>query len=82
LSLLRQHAMVHYHELIELFGAPNRLCSSITKSKHIRAVKELWRCSNQFNTLGQTLIANQCLDKLAVAQRWFTEHGMLDGPLL
>ena len=35
LSLLHQHAMVHYHELIELFGAPNGLCSSITESKHI-----------------------------------------------
>ena len=34
-SLPRQHAMVHYRELIELFGAPNGLCSSITESKHI-----------------------------------------------
>ena len=42
LSLPRQHAMVHYHELIELFGVPNGLCSSITESKHIRAVKEPW----------------------------------------
>ena len=40
LSLPRQHAMVHYRELIELFGVPNGLCSSITESKHIRAVKE------------------------------------------
>ena len=28
------------------------------------------------------LIANQRLDKLAMARRWFTEHGMLDRPLL
>ena len=42
LSLPCQHAMVHYRELIELFGAPNGLCSSITESKHIRAVKEPW----------------------------------------
>jgi len=82
LSLPCQHAMVHYRELIELFGAPNGLCSSITESKHIRAVKEPWRCSNKFNALGQMLVTNQRLDKLAVAQRWFMEHGMLDGPLL
>jgi len=82
LSLPHQHAMVHYWELIKLFGAPNGLCSSITELKHIRAVKEPWRRSNKFNALGQMLVTNQCLDKLAAARRWFTEHGMLDGPLL
>jgi len=82
LSLPRQHAMVHYRELVELFGAPNGLCSSITESKHIRAVKEPWRRSNKFNALGQMLITNQRLDKLAAARRWFTERGLLDGPLL
>jgi len=82
LSLPRQHAMIHYRELIELFGAPNGLCSSITESKHIRAMKEPWRRSNRFNALGQMLVANQRLDKLAAARRWFTERGMLDGPLL
>jgi len=81
LSLPHQHAMVHYQELIKLFGAPNGLCSSITESKHIRAVKEPWWHSNKFNALGQMLVMNQRLDKLATAQRWFTEHGMLDGPL-
>ena len=39
LSLPRQHAMVHYQQHIENFGAPNGLCSSITESKHIVAVK-------------------------------------------
>jgi len=82
LSLPRQHVMVHYHELIELFGAPNGLCSSITESKHIKAVKEPWQRSNRFNALRQMLVTNQCLDKLAAARRWFTERGMLDGPLL
>ncbi|KAG2153475.1 uncharacterized protein EDB93DRAFT_1248740 [Suillus bovinus] len=42
-SLPRQHSMKHYHTLIRLFGAPNGLCSSITESKHIKAVKEPWR---------------------------------------
>jgi len=81
-SLPRQHAMVHYHELIELFGAPNGLCSSITESKHIRAVKEPWRRSNKFDALGQMLVTNQRLDKLAGARRHFTECNILDGPLL
>ncbi len=42
-SLPRQHALMHYVEVIQAFGAPNGLCSSITESKHIRAVKQPWR---------------------------------------
>ena len=41
-SLPCQHSLVHYTFLIQEFGAPNGLCSSITKSKHIKAVKEPW----------------------------------------
>ena len=41
-SLPRQHSLVHYTSLIQEFGAPNGHCSSITKSKHIKAVKEPW----------------------------------------
>ncbi|KAI6014199.1 hypothetical protein EDC04DRAFT_2609066 [Pisolithus marmoratus] len=33
------HALQHYHEAIELFGAPNGLSMSIVESKHIHAVK-------------------------------------------
>ncbi|KAF9521566.1 hypothetical protein CPB83DRAFT_778511, partial [Crepidotus variabilis] len=36
----RQHALSHYVLLIILFGASNGYCSSITESKHIKAVKE------------------------------------------
>ena len=39
-NLPSSHAAVHYVRLIQAFGAPNRLCSSITKSKHINVVKE------------------------------------------
>ena len=42
----RQHSIKHYRALIQLFGALNGLCSSITESKHIQAVKETWRRSN------------------------------------
>ncbi|KAG1860203.1 hypothetical protein DFJ58DRAFT_840085 [Suillus subalutaceus] len=44
-NLPRQHSLIHYHKMIRSFGAPNRLCSSITESKHIKAVKEPWQRS-------------------------------------
>jgi hypothetical protein len=80
-SLPRQHAMVHYPLLIREFGAPNGLCSSITESKHIKAVKEPWRRSSHFQALGQMLLTNQQLDKLAAARVDFQACGMLDSSL-
>lgn len=59
---------------------PNGLCSSITESKHIKAVKELWRRTNHHNALGQMFLINQRLNKLAAMQVDFTARGMLDGP--
>jgi hypothetical protein len=61
-SLPRQHSLVHYTFLIWEFGAANGLCSSITESKHIKAVKEPWRRSSHFEALGQMLVTNQRLD--------------------
>jgi hypothetical protein len=78
-SLPRQHSMIHYYALIRAFGGPNGLCSSITESKHIKAVKEPWRRSNCFNALGQMLLTNQRLDKLAALRVDFTKRGMLEG---
>jgi len=80
--LPRQHSMIHYHSLIRKFGAPNGLCSSITESKHIRAVKEPWRRSNHNDALGQMLVSNQRLDQLAAARTDFANRGMLDGTCL
>ncbi len=80
--LPRQHAMVHYPALIQLFGAPNGLCSSITESKHIWAVKEPWRRSSRNNVLFQMLTTNQRLDQLRAAHVDFTQRGMLNGTLL
>ena len=76
-SLPRQHAMVHYHDHIENFGSPNGLCSSITESKHITAVKRPWRRSNKHKALPQMLKSNQRLDKLAAARADFVARGML-----
>ena len=43
ISLPRQHVLAHYFYSIQLFGSSNGLCSSITESKHIKAVKEPWQ---------------------------------------
>jgi len=69
--------MVHYYEHIKNFGSPNGLCSSITESKHIAAVKRPWRRSNKHAALRQMLKVNERLDKLAAARADFTARGML-----
>ena len=74
--------MIHYAKLIRAFGAPNGLCSLITESKHIEAVKEPWQRSNRWQALGQMLITNLHLDKLSAARVEFKSYGMLDGNCL
>ena len=81
-SLPRQHSLIHYQHLIRMYGSPNGLCSSITESKHIKAVKEPWRRSNHYEALGQMLLTNQRLDKLATARVDFNSRGMLHGTCL
>ena len=79
-SLPCQHSITHYPFLITQFGAPNGLCSSITESKHIKAVKRPYCRSNRNKPLGQMLVTNQRLDKLAAARADFTSRRMLEGP--
>ena len=79
ISLPRQHALKHYPRGICLFGSPNGLCSSMTESKHIKAVKEPWRRSSRFNALSQMLRTNSRLDKMSFARIAFTERGMMTG---
>ena len=76
-NLPRQHFLIHYLALIRAFGAPNGLCSSITESKHIKAVKRPWRRSSRYKALGQMLLTNEQLDKIAACHADFTSHGML-----
>ncbi|KAL0958413.1 hypothetical protein HGRIS_000554 [Hohenbuehelia grisea] len=76
-SLPRQHSLTHYRALIQEFGALYGVCSSITESRHITAVKRPWRCSNRYNALGQMLVTNQRLDKLAALRTMFVDKGML-----
>ncbi|KAF7328163.1 hypothetical protein MVEN_02573800 [Mycena venus] len=79
ISLPRQHSLLHYIRSIQLFGSPNGLCSSITESKHIKAVKEPWRRSSRFNALSQMLVTLTRLDKLAALKSLFTVRGMMTG---
>ena len=81
-SLPHQHSLKHYSHHIENFGAPNSHCSSITKSKHISAVKKPWRQSNRFKALKQMPIINTRNDKLAAMQVDFASRGMLSGTCL
>ncbi|KAM6503138.1 hypothetical protein JOM56_000081 [Amanita muscaria] len=78
-NLPRQHALSHYHNLIRKFGAPNGICSSITESKHIKAVKEPWRRSSRFNALPQMILTNQRLDKLSACAVDFKTRSIMDG---
>ncbi|KAI9435153.1 hypothetical protein H4582DRAFT_1817832 [Lactarius indigo] len=79
LSLPRQHALKHFHRAIHLFGSPNGLCSSITESKHIRAVKEPWRRSNRYHALAQMLKTNSHMDKMAILHQCLEDSGVLRG---
>ena len=82
ISLPRQHSLKHYVHSIRLFGSPNGLCSSITESKHIKAVKEPWRRSSRYKALSQMLRTNRRIDKMTAARYAFEEKGMLAGTTL
>jgi hypothetical protein len=79
LQLPRQHAFNHYYYLIIAFGSPNGLCSSITESKHIEAVKKPWRWSSRFKVITQIVLTLLQLHKMAAARQCFTLLGMLKG---
>ena len=78
-ALPRQHALVHYVNAIHLFGSPNGLCSSITESKHIEAVKRTWRRSSRNEPILQMLQCLTRLQKMAAARIEFGRRGMLQG---
>ena len=47
-----------------------------------KAVKEPWRRSSRFEAMGQMLLTNQRLDKLAASRIDFASRGMLKGTCL
>ncbi|KAK0439960.1 uncharacterized protein EV420DRAFT_1623156 [Desarmillaria tabescens] len=72
-----QRAMIHYVQHIIEFGVPNGLCSSITESRHITAVKKPWHCSNRYQALSQMLLTNQQLDKLNALRSELVQSGLI-----
>ena len=74
-KLPRQHALFHYPHFIRQFGAPNGICSSISESKHIEAVKKPWRRSNRYNAMQQMICINTRLDKLRAQRIEFERRG-------
>lgn len=81
-SLPRQHSLFHYIRSIKLFGSPNGLCSSITESKHITAVKKPWRASSRNKPLIEILKTNVRNSKISAARSDFGHRGMLYGDVL
>ena len=77
-NLPRQHSLLHYPSLINMFGAANGLCSSITESKHIKAVKQPWCRSSRNEPLGQMLLINQRLNKLSALRVELSSQDMLN----
>ncbi|KAI6010789.1 hypothetical protein F5J12DRAFT_904923 [Pisolithus orientalis] len=74
-------ALRHFHLYCEVFwnagfSAPNGLCSSVTESKHIKAIKWPYQHTNHFQALRQMLLINQRLDKLITTHAGFKEHAM------
>ena len=79
ISMPRQHALKHLYHAIHLFGSPNGLCSSITESKHIQAVKKPWRRSSRYCALTQMLRTLERMDRMLALYQRLEESGMLQG---
>lgn len=80
--LPHQHVLMHYIHSIVLFGSQNGLCSLITESKHITAVKKPWHCLNCNKPLLQILQTKMLLSKLSAAWVKFGCCSMLKGSVL
>jgi hypothetical protein len=79
LAAPRQHALSHYIQGIKAFGALNGLCSSITKSKHIKAVKKPWCHSSQNTPIFQMMDWITRLEKLARIKAYLTSLQLMWG---
>ncbi|KAG2107667.1 uncharacterized protein F5147DRAFT_745903 [Suillus discolor] len=77
-ALTRFHT---YREIFKMTGVVTTfsLPRQHSMSKHIKAVKEPWRRSGRYKALGQMLLTNQHLDKLAMSRVDFRFRGMLAG---
>ncbi|KAG1836302.1 hypothetical protein F4604DRAFT_1886122 [Suillus subluteus] len=81
-ALTRFH---HYRQIFETSGTVPHFSLPRQHSMihyHIKAVKDPWRWSSKNNALGQMLLCNQRLDKLAASRVDFATRGMLNGSVL
>ncbi|KAH9900044.1 hypothetical protein C8Q73DRAFT_743854 [Cubamyces lactineus] len=76
------HALLHYTRMIKLFGSSNGVCTSISESKHIVAVKRPWRASSWNKPLIQILVRNTRLSKLAALRVELGRCGLLHGDVV
>jgi hypothetical protein len=81
ISLPHQHTLMHYPSKIKHFTSPNGVCSSITESMHITAVKKPWWHSNRNNTLPQIMQTISQLYRLNTLHKVYNNRDMLDGKL-
>jgi hypothetical protein len=81
-DLPRQHSLLHYPDLIRLFGAPNGHCTSITENAHIRFVKDSFRRSNRNHPLLQMLQSTTRMMQVTMARRKYISEGMLVNPVV
>lgn len=78
-NLPHSHAQSHIIQAIQLFGSPNGLCSSITESKHIEAVKKPWWQSARYKALKQMLVIHAWTEKMHTVGAAFAMCCMLVG---
>ena len=76
-NLPRQHSLVHYRWLIQQFGVPNGLSTSITELKHKESVKDVWRRSNKNNADQQMLKTVERTDKMKAQRVLYEQAGLI-----
>jgi hypothetical protein len=79
ISLPCQHTLEYYYLVIQLFGSPNGLCSSIMESKHCEAVKFPCCWSSCYEVLSQILKILLQMQKLLALRHLYKSCGMLNG---
>ncbi|KAG1810598.1 uncharacterized protein BJ212DRAFT_1448651 [Suillus subaureus] len=65
-NIIMELTLVRIQDTLDQFHCYRKIFKS-TGMKHIKAVKEPWRCSSPYHALGQMLVTNQHLDKLAAS---------------
>jgi hypothetical protein len=74
--------MCHYQYLIQQFGAPNGICTSITEHAHIASIKDPWRRTNKNDPLKQILLVHNRLNLLSAYCTQLEAHGLLKNTAL